>query len=231
MNTRKEIEFRPTTNPEDFAKAVVDLANPEDVLTDTTLLDKQVLLPKISMPGYLADPKFEGLTFHFVITPIFSDVVDFRLTEDNKYEFLSMDGKTFDEMSEEFLADCADEMEQDFDERNEETTYHLPADEHYDGIDIQIGAPSWCQEKFQRQLDDAEIEALEARQENGEVFDYWSFDFDFGYETDYTDPGLQDENGDALEFVAQLNEGGAFGTYYLFYSPKTRLVRQFFLCT
>lgn len=227
---RKEIEFEETTNPEEFAIAVVDLANPEQVLTDTTLLEKEMILPKISLPGHYVDDKYKDLVFHFVVTPIFNDVIDFRLTASNQYEFLTFDGKTIDEFSDEFIARCANEMGQDFEERSTETTYHIPA-EDADGIDIQFGAPSWCQYKFQRELNEEEMKELDRRSEEEEDFDHNDFDCNYGYVTDYTDPGLQDENGEPLEFIAQLNEGSVFGVYYLFFSPTTRLVRQFFLCT
>lgn len=51
------------------------------------------------------------------------------------------------------------------------------------------------------------------------------------YVTDYNVQELKDENGDTMEFIANLYEGVLFGSYYLYFSPKTRLVRQFFQCT
>ncbi len=58
-------------------------------------------------------------------------------------------------------------------------------------------------------------------------------DFEEGMDnTDYTLEELKDENGDALEFVGSIgHQFDIFGSYYLFYSSKTKLVRLFFQCT
>jgi hypothetical protein len=65
------------------------------------------------------------------------------------------------------------------------------------------------------------------------LFDEFCFDLKKdGDQTDYSLDDLKDENGDPLEFVASISTGfDIFGSYYLYYSPKTKLVRLFFQCT
>lgn len=65
------------------------------------------------------------------------------------------------------------------------------------------------------------------------LFDEFYFEFEEeGDNTNYSLKDLQDENGGVLEFVASISGGfNIFGTYYLYYSPKTKLVRLFFQCT
>lgn len=65
------------------------------------------------------------------------------------------------------------------------------------------------------------------------LFDEFCFDFiQDGDTTNYSLDDLKDENGDPLEFVASIRNGfNVFGSYYLYYSWKTKLVRLFFQCT
>ncbi len=205
------------TNPAD---TITDFPNPAETLTDASLVEKRLLLPKYSFPGHLIDEAYTGLKFHFIVAPIFVDFIDFRLTPDNKYELLSFDDRAFADFTDDYITDVADEMDEAFDGFEDVPSYYTlyNEDDEYvsDRVELKIDEPAWCQGHYMRKKT---AEELAAKTD------------DEAYTTDYSLPIFQDENGDLLKFICELYDGGVFGSYYLFFSPKTRLLRQFFQCT
>lgn len=231
---RKYISLKETKDPNEFAAAVKELADPAAVLENAALFERKVILPKYTVPGHFIKKEYKGLDFHFVITPIFGDYIDFRLTAGNKYEVIGLDGTPVSEITEEYIKGAIAEMDSDFDEMATKPAYYVVdktdnKSNHINSLCICVGTdPSWDQGTFEREKTDEEGEWDEdlsyVDDSNEELWDN-------EYVTDFTLPVFKDENDDTLEFVCKLYAGSVFGTYYLFFSPKTRLVRQFFQCT
>ncbi|MDR6919740.1 hypothetical protein [Chryseobacterium sp. 2987] len=227
---KREINFSETDELNGQEVFVKILSDPGSVLTDPSHFERRILLPKYSFPGLTIDRKYEGLAFHFVLMPVFNTLIDFRLTADNKYDVLRFDDLEPKDFTDDFAIHCESEMDTYFDEVDEKSRFFIVdrnADS-YDDLCLAIGTePFWDQSDFMREKTDEEIQA---------DFDAFNMDMrdpfdDRDYVTDYDSPELKDENGDTMEFVAKLYHGEVFGSYYLYFSPKTRLVRQFFQCT
>lgn len=215
-------------------EVIEELADPSKVLTDPSLIQKMIVLPKYSFPGSMINKKYKGLVFHFVMVPIFNTWIDFRLTEDNKYELLCFDDKLPGDFTQDFIEMCKDEMDTNFEEIKDSSRYFIIDESpnklwwESNNLLFSVGTePTWEQSDFMREKTEEEIQA-----------DYDAFNMNIqdpfsekDEVTDYNLPQLKDENGDTLEFVAKLNSGQVFGSCYLYFSPKTRLVRQFFQCT
>jgi hypothetical protein len=220
-----ELNFKAASEPIDIANAIVGFPKPESVLQNAVYFEKGIIMPQYSVHGHLIGTEYAGLCFHFMVTPVFLNYADFRLTEDNQYELLCFDGDAVADFTEEDIADAAQEMEEAFDGYEDEQSYFVVynPDSEYVSSDLKIGThePVWCQGHYERKKTAEEI-AAENRNDEEDYEDYT---------TDYTLPIFKDENGDTLRFVAELYAGDVFGSYYLFYSPTTRLVRQFFQCT
>ncbi len=219
-------------NVQDFF--VKELSDPAEILTNQSYFDQNILLPKYSLPGSIIDKKYDGLVFHFVIVPVFNEWVDFRLTDDNKYELLRFDDVEPKDFTTDFTERCESEMDTEFREIEDKPRY-FTVDESsdkmwWDSDRLLLSAgtePFWDQSDFMREKTDEEIQA---------DFDGCNMSMQDPFDsrdevTDYDSPELKDENGDTMEFVAKLYSGEVFGSYYLYFSPKTRLVRQFFQCT
>lgn len=225
-----KICFTETDEPNVQDVFVKVLSDPGSVLTDPSHFDRKILLPKYSFPGLTVDRKYEGLTFHFVLMPVFNTLIDFRLTADNRYEVLRFDEVEPKDFTDDFATHCESEMDTYFDEVEEKPRFLTvdPKSDEYNSLCLSIGTePFWDQSDFMREKTLEEVQA---------DFDAFNMDmrdpFDSrDYVTDYDAPELKDENGDTMEFIAELYYGGVFGSYYLYFSPKTRLVRQFFQCT
>jgi hypothetical protein len=221
----KFLYFKTTSEAIDAANTLVDFPIPATVLQNPIYFDHRIILPKYSFEGGLIAKKYSKLRFHFMVIPVFLDYVDFRLTDDNKYELLRFNDDAVSDFTEKDIQRAAREMEEAFDDYENEPSYYTgynPGSEYIsDKVKIGASEPVWCQSHYQRKKTAEEI-AAEARNEDDDHDDYT---------TDYTLPIFKDENGDALQFVCELYEGNVFGSYYLFFSPKTRLVRQFFQCT
>jgi len=183
------------------------------LLTQPQYVDEhRTLMPAASIKGRVIRAEFADLIFHFLVAPVDKDYVDFRLTDDNRYELLCINEEFIASLSEEYLNDAAEEMEDAFDEREDPRPMKFvrSTDENPRGVilGLQVADPCWCQATYEKR----ELEGVKR-------------------ETDYTLSVFKDENGEALEFIGELRCGEVFGSYYLFYSPGTRLVRQFFQCT
>ncbi|MDR2238278.1 MAG: hypothetical protein LBE92_19305 [Chryseobacterium sp.] len=230
-----EIDFTETDDPDAYTNVIEALTDPSKVLTDRSYFDKNIILPKYSFPGEIISRKYEGLVFHFVITPIFNSSIDFRLTDNNKYELLRFDDKMPGDFTPDFLEECKMEMQEDFELMGEKTVYFFNIDESSDkewkrtDLKLTVGTdPCWAQATLMRRKNEEEI------QSDHDASNMMMYEEPFRndrYVTDYDLPAFKDENDDKMELVAELNSDDVFGTYYLYFSPKTRLVRQFFQCT
>lgn len=206
-----------------------EMSDPSKVLADPFYFDQQILLPKYSFPGSVVDKKFSGLRFHFVMAPVFNSVLDFRLTEDNKYELLRFDDKSPENFTPEFIEWCNSEIDDYFNEIPEQSVYFTGDSEKSSGdLILTFGTEcSWDQQDYMREKTEEEVQA-----DNDAYHMNMRDSFqDNDYVTDLDAPELKDENGETMKFISKLYAGNVFGTYYLYFSPKTRLVRQFFQCT
>ncbi len=214
------LNFKATSEATKSTDELVNFPNAESVLADTKYFDCKILLPKYSFAGEIINAAYSGLQFHFVVAPIFIDCVDFRLNAENKYELLRFDKQAATDFSDDYMNRAAREMEEAFDEFEDKPSFYTLYDdtgEYVSGkVKLKIDEPCWCQSHYQRLKTAKELAA--------------STDDD-KYTTDYKLPIFKDENNDKLHFIAELYAGDVFGSYYLFFSPKTRLVRQFFQCT
>lgn len=227
----REIYFNKIENQKSETEVLEEMSDPAKVFTDPFYFDKKILLPKYSFPGSIANKKYADLVFHFVIVPVFNTWVDFRLTDDNKYEVLCFDDKLPGDFTPDFINMCEDHIDTYFDEIPEKSNYFTAADSKkgYDSLLLVIGTePFWDQTDYMREKTEEEVQA------DDDAYDMMMNEDPFlerDYVTDYNVQELKDENGDTMEFIAELYEGVLFGSYYLYFSPKTRLVRQFFQCT
>ncbi|MCS4300670.1 hypothetical protein [Chryseobacterium sp. BIGb0232] len=226
-----QIYFNRLENPDPSIDVLEEISDPSKVFTDPSYFHQMVLLPKYSFPGSIAHKKYTDLRFHFVIVPVFNTWVDFRLTEDNIYEVLCFDDQLPGDFTPEFIKRCEDNIDTYFEEIPEKTRYFIASDTEmgYDSLLLSTGTePIWDQADYMREKTEEEIQADYDANHMNILSDPFQ---DRDYVTDYDAPELKDENGDTMVFIAQLYEGILFGSYYLYYSPKTRLVRQFFQCT
>lgn len=125
-------------------------------------------------------------------------------------------------------------MEEDFEVMEEEPRFLFNIDESSDesySSDLQftVGTePCWAQATLMRKKTEEEIQS---DYDTSNMMMYQEPFHNHDYVTDYDLLEFQDENGETMELVAELNSDDVFGSYYLYFSPKTRLVRQFFQCT
>ncbi|MBN9283184.1 MULTISPECIES: hypothetical protein [unclassified Flavobacterium] len=200
MARSKPIGLRQVAQPEDLSKIIVSFPKPADVLAEPEHFEQQILLPQYSIPGHFIKPEFTGLVFHFIVTPVFLDYADFRLTADNKYEIVSYSETPISDFDEKFLKWCADEMEDNFYGYKEEPIY-FEVDKSVKSESIYMGGePIWDQTTYEK---------------------------DNVRKTDYSLDIFKDENGEVMEYIATLYDDEVYGSYNLYYSPKTRLLRQF----
>lgn len=229
---QREIEFAETDEPSMYKNIVKALSDPKEILTDSSYFDNNIIFPKYSFPGEIISRKYEGLVFHFVAAPIFNNSIDFRLTNDNKYELLRFDDKTPNDFTPDFLKKCKIEMEEYFEEIGEESRYFFDTRESSDkswGYDLKltVDEPYWAQATLMRRKTEEETQS---DYDTSYILDNKTL-YTEDYVTDYDLSEFKDEKGNTMEFVAELNADDVFGAYYLYFSPETRLVRQFFQCT
>lgn len=232
---KREICLAETDEPNAYKNVAEVLSDPAKILTDRSYFDKKIILPKYSFPGAIISKKYEDLVFHLVVTPIFNESIDFRLTDDNKYELLRFDDKTSGDFTPDFIKRCKIEMEEDFEMMDEEPRYFFNVDESSDkslescDLELIVGTePDWAQATLMREKTEEEIQS---DYDASNMMTYEAPFHDDEYVTDYDLPEFKDENGETMEFVVSLYSGDFFGSYFLYYSPKTRTVRQFFQCT
>lgn len=200
MARSKPIGLRQIDKPEDPSKVIVSFPKPADVLAEPKHFDQEILLPQYSIPGDVIKPEFADLIFHFIVTPVFLDYADFRLTADNKYEIVSYSETPIANFDEEFIEWCADEMSDNFHGYEDEPTY-FEVDKSVTRKSLYMGGePIWDQTTYEK---------------------------DHVRKTDYTLDIFKDENGELMQYIATLYDSRVYGSYNLFYSPKTRLIRQF----
>ncbi|WP_347066720.1 hypothetical protein [Flavobacterium sp. WV_118_3] len=200
MAKSKPIGLRKIAKPEDWSKIIISFPKPADVLAEPKHFEQRILLPQYSIPGSIIKPEFADVVFHFIVTPVFLDYADFRLTADNKYEIVSYSETPISNFDEKFLKWCANDMEDNFDGYEDEPTYFevdksVKSESIYKG-----GEPIWDQTTYEK---------------------------DHVRKTDYTLDIFKDENGELMQYIATLYDDEVYGSYNLFYSPKTRLIRQF----
>ncbi|RZJ70742.1 hypothetical protein [Flavobacterium sp.] len=200
MSKSKPIGLKRTTKAEPVENVIVAFPKPSDVLAEPKHFEQKIALPQFSIPGNFIKPEFADLVFHFIVTPVFLDYADFRLTDDNKYEIVSYSETRISEFDAKFLEWCASEMHDNFYGYEDEPTYFELNPSEKDGSIYVGGEPIWDQTTYEKE---------------------------HKRKTDYSLDIFKDENGDVMEFIAALYDENIFGSYNLFYSPKMRLIRQF----
>ncbi len=200
MPKSKPFGIRKITSSDVSDNLIVGFPKPSETLANPEHFDQRIILPQYSIPGKFIKLEFEGLLFYFMVTPVFLDYADFRLTDDNKYEIVSYSKTPIANFDAKFIDWCEGDMQDNFHGYESEPTYYQ-ADKSVKESGIYIGGePIWDQGSYEKG--------------------------DSG-KTDYSLDIFKDENGDLMHFIAALYDGEIFGSYNIFYSPKTRLVRQF----
>ncbi|MFC3157971.1 hypothetical protein ACFOEQ_05250 [Chryseobacterium arachidis] len=234
MNPRLVTNYKKTGSsaPLQNSSAGILTSYPTEVLTekDQKYTEQKILIPEFSVPGILAKPELEGLTFHFMAFPTIFEYADFRLIDGNKYGFLGFNGKPVSEFTPEFITECIEAMQTHFEEIDQPSTYSEDhgSDASDDGEDIRLltGNVKWHLNTYLRKTTEEENKILDQLEAEGKL-EYENFDEDFNYTTNYDLPVFKDENGNTLEFICRLNAPHFPGSHYLFYSKETKLVRQF----
>lgn len=233
-------------------KEVIATINPtpESCLKETELYDKEYLYPFFSIEGDVINEKYKGLKFHAISCPVFLDYVDYRLLEDNRYQFLgtnefkAADFPDFSSFLKKLLENYRDNEHFDIDKTPENLSVskeeHGRFIDHRDFIELETNGVSWCQGTYTfngKALEnhiidnDPNYDPDEDEDKMSEIFVDLESDYDI---TDYSLDQFKDENGETLKFIfSTFGSYGfdIFGNYSLYFSPKTRLVRLFFHCT
>lgn len=231
-------------------KEIVATINPapEDCLKENELYDNEYLYPFFSVDGEVIKERYKGLKFHAISCPVFLDYVDYRLTEDNLYQFLGTnklkvsDYQDFSLALEKLLDGYQDNEHFDWGKTPENLSVskeeHGRFVNHTDFIELEVNGASWCQaiytyyeEELENHIIDNDPNYDPDEDDLSEILVEVEDDYDI---TNYELEVFKDENGDTLEFVFRASDMcgfDIFGDYSVFFSPKTRLVRIFFQCT
>ncbi len=193
----------------------------ETVITEGYETLKKVLLPILKINGAFIDPKYDGIPFClFAHTDNVYGGLEFKLLENGKYKLLRLDDEEMTSEADQIrVADEAEEEDDIFDDIPEDPYFLKPIDAIYSSYAIETGIPTWAQVTF---LDDTLFRKVQQQPELARSIDI----------TDYSLSDFQDANRQRMEFIcATRSMYHVFGYHYLFYSPTTRVIRQFFECT
>lgn len=193
----------------------------ETVITDGYDILKKVLLPILKINGAFIHHKYAGLSFClFAHTDNIYSTLEFQILENGKYEPLLLDYDPVTSEAEQIrIANEAEGEDDIFDDIPDAPYFLKPNDKAYSSYAIETGIPTWAQVT----LVDGEL--LKKVYQQPELAAYTDT-------TDYSLGDFRDANEEKMEFIcATRSMYHVFGYHYLFYSPKTKVVRQFFECT